>query len=102
MAPQDLELPLTSLVLELVKSLLLRPGISTINITGGGGGGGGGGISTAQATVTNGNTPSLDLDNAQDHKITLHWNCNDFHYRWNRRRISYSKNYQLWHRNSRI
>ena len=43
-------------------------GISTINITGGGGGGGG--ISTAQATVTNGNTTLLNLATAQDHKIT--------------------------------
>ena len=46
-------------------------GIGTIVVTGGGGGGGGGsGISTAAATVTNGNTALLNLDNAQDHKIT--------------------------------
>ena len=43
-------------------------GISTINITGGGGGGSG--ISTAAATVTNGQTTLLDLSSAQDHKIT--------------------------------
>ena len=43
-------------------------GISTINITGGGGGGGG--ISTSATTVTNGQTATLDLDSAQDHKIT--------------------------------
>ena len=43
-------------------------GISTINITGGGGGGGS--ISTAQATVTNGQTTLLNLATAQDHKIT--------------------------------
>ena len=43
-------------------------GISTINITGGGAGGGG--ISTAAATVTNGQTTLLDLSSAQDHKIT--------------------------------
>ena len=47
-------------------------GIGTVVVTGGGGGGGGGGsgISTAAATVTNGNTTLLNLDNAQDHKIT--------------------------------
>ena len=47
-------------------------GIATINITGGGGGGGGGGgsISTEAATVTNGQTATLDLDSAQDHKVT--------------------------------
>jgi hypothetical protein len=45
-------------------------GISTINITGGGGGGGGGGISTSATTVTNGQTATLDLDSAQDHKVT--------------------------------
>jgi hypothetical protein len=43
-------------------------GISTINITGGGGGGGG--ISTSATTVTNGQTATLDLDSAQDHKVT--------------------------------
>ena len=43
-------------------------GISTINITGGGGGGGS--ISTEAATVTNGQTATLDLANAQDHKVT--------------------------------
>ena len=46
-------------------------GISTITIVGGGGGGGGGsGISTDATTVTNGQTATLDLDSAQDHKIT--------------------------------
>ena len=48
-------------------------GIGTIVVTGGGGGGGGGGgsgIGTAAATVTNGNTVLLNLDSAQDHKIT--------------------------------
>ena len=45
-------------------------GIATINITGGGGGGGGGGISTSATTVTNGQTATLDLDSAQDHKVT--------------------------------
>ena len=47
-------------------------GISTITIVGGGGGGGGGGgsISTEAATVTNGQTATLDLDSAQDHKVT--------------------------------
>ena len=43
-------------------------GIATINITGGGGGGGS--ISTEAATVTNGQTATLDLANAQDHKVT--------------------------------
>ena len=46
-------------------------GIGTIVVTGGGGGGGGGGsISTDASTLTNGQTALLDLDNAQDHKIT--------------------------------
>ena len=45
-------------------------GISTITIVGGGGGGGGGSISTEAATVTNGQTATLDLDSAQDHKVT--------------------------------
>ena len=46
-------------------------GIGTVVVTGGGGGGGGGsGISTAAATVTNGNTTLLNLGTAQDHKIT--------------------------------
>ena len=45
-------------------------GIATINITGGGGGGGGGGISTSATTVTNGQTATLDLSSAQDHKVT--------------------------------
>jgi hypothetical protein len=45
-------------------------GISTITIVGGGGGGGGGSISTEAATVTNGQTALLDLDSAQDHKVT--------------------------------
>ena len=44
-------------------------GISTINITGGGGGGGGG-ISTSATTLTNGQTATLDLSSAQDHKVT--------------------------------
>ena len=44
-------------------------GVSTIHITGGGGGGGSG-ISTDATTVTNGQTATLDLDSAQDHKIT--------------------------------
>ena len=43
-------------------------GVSTIHITGGGGGGGG--ISTDAQTKTNGQTATLDLDSAQDHKIT--------------------------------
>ena len=43
-------------------------GISTINITGGGGGGSG--ITTEAATVTNGQTATLDLGSAQDHKVT--------------------------------
>ena len=43
-------------------------GIGTIVVTGGGGGGGG--ISTDATTLTNGQTALLDLDNAQDHKIT--------------------------------
>jgi hypothetical protein len=45
-------------------------GISTITIVGGGGGGGGGSISTEAATLTNGQTGILDLDSAQDHKVT--------------------------------
>ena len=45
-------------------------GISTITIVGGGGGGGGGSISTEAATVTNGQTATLDLGSAQDHKVT--------------------------------
>ena len=45
-------------------------GIGTIVVTGGGGGGGGSGISTDASTLTNGQTTLLDLDNAQDHKIT--------------------------------
>ena len=45
-------------------------GIGTIVVTGGGGGGGGSGISTDATTLTNGQTALLDLDNAQDHKIT--------------------------------
>ena len=48
-------------------------GISTLTIVGGssgGGGGGGGSISTDATTVTNGQTATLDLDSAQDHKIT--------------------------------
>ena len=45
-------------------------GIGTIVVTGGGGGGGGSGISTDASTLTNGQTALLDLDNAQDHKIT--------------------------------
>jgi hypothetical protein len=45
-------------------------GISTITIVGGGSGGGGGSISTEAATVTNGQTATLDLDSAQDHKVT--------------------------------
>ena len=45
-------------------------GISTVTIVGGGGGGGGGSISTDATTVTNGQTATLDLDSAQDHKIT--------------------------------
>jgi len=44
-------------------------GIGTIVVTGGGGGGGGT-ISTDASTLTNGQTGLLDLDNAQDHKIT--------------------------------
>jgi hypothetical protein len=44
-------------------------GITTINISGGGGGGGSG-IATDAQTKTNGQTALLDLDNAQDHKIT--------------------------------
>lgn len=43
-------------------------GIGTIVVTGGGGGGGS--ISTDASTLTNGQTALLDLDNAQDHKIT--------------------------------
>ena len=54
-------------------------GISTITIVGGGGGGGGGSISTEAATVTNGQTATLDLDSAQDHKVTCTGNCNDYH-----------------------
>ena len=45
-------------------------GIGTVVVTGGGGGGGGSGISTAAATVTDGNTTLLNLGTAQDHKIT--------------------------------
>ena len=46
-------------------------GIGTVVVTGGGGGGGGGGsISTDAQVKTNGQTALLDLDNAQDHKIT--------------------------------
>ena len=45
-------------------------GISTITIVGGGGGGGGGSISTDATTVTNGQTATLDLSSAQDHKVT--------------------------------
>ena len=45
-------------------------GISTVTIVGGGGGGGGGSISTEAATVTNGQTATLDLGSAQDHKVT--------------------------------
>ena len=43
-------------------------GVSTVTIAAGGGGGGG--ISTDATTVTNGQTATLDLDSAQDHKIT--------------------------------
>ncbi len=43
-------------------------GVSTITIAGGGGGGGS--ISTDATTVTNGQTATLDLGSAQDHKIT--------------------------------
>ena len=42
-------------------------GVSTITIAGGGGGGGS--ISTDATTVTNGQTATLDLGSAQDHKI---------------------------------
>lgn len=50
-------------------------GVSTIHITGGGGGGGGGGsISTEAATPTNA-VVTLDLDNAQDHKLTVTGIC---------------------------
>ena len=45
-------------------------GVSTIHITGGGGGGGGGSISTDAQVKTNGQTATLDLGSAQDHKIT--------------------------------
>ena len=46
-------------------------GIATINITGGGGGGGGGGgISTEAFAVGVGTVITLDLTNAQDHKVT--------------------------------
>ena len=46
-------------------------GIGTVVVTGGGGGGGGGGsISTDAQVKTSGQTALLDLDNAQDHKIT--------------------------------
>ena len=44
-------------------------GIATVFITGGGGGGGGGGISTEAVTPTGG-FATLDLDTAQDHKVT--------------------------------
>ena len=47
-------------------------GISTINIAGGGGGGGS--ISTEAATPTNA-VVTLDLDNAQDHKLTVTGIC---------------------------
>lgn len=50
-------------------------GICTVFITGGGGGGGGGGsISTESATPTGG-VVSLDLDTAQDHKVTASGVC---------------------------
>ena len=45
-------------------------GIATINITGGGGGGGGGSISTEAFAVGVGTVITLDLTNAQDHKVT--------------------------------
>ena len=45
-------------------------GIGTVVVTGGGGGGGGGGISTDAQVKTNGQTATLNLGSAQDHKIT--------------------------------
>ena len=45
-------------------------GVSTITIESGGGGGGGSEFSTDAQVKTNGQTALLDLDNAQDHKIT--------------------------------
>lgn len=49
-------------------------GIATVFITGGGGGGGGGGISTESATPT-ANVVLLNLDTAQDHKVTASGVC---------------------------
>ena len=49
-------------------------GIATVFITGGGGGGGGGGISTEAVTPT-ANVVLLDLDTAQDHKVTASGVC---------------------------
>ena len=49
-------------------------GISTVFITGGGSGGGGGGISTEAVTPT-ANVVTLDLDTAQDHKVTASGVC---------------------------
>jgi hypothetical protein len=49
-------------------------GISTVFITGGGSGGGGGGISTEAVTPT-ANIVTLDLDTAQDHKVTASGVC---------------------------
>ena len=49
-------------------------GISTVFITGGGSGGGGGGISTEAVTPT-ANVVTLDLDSAQDHKVTASGVC---------------------------
>ncbi len=45
-------------------------GIATINITGGGGGGGGSGFTTEAFAVGVGTVITLDLTNAQDHKVT--------------------------------
>ena len=49
-------------------------GIATVFITGGGGGGGGGSISTESATPT-ANVVLLNLDTAQDHKVTASGVC---------------------------
>ncbi len=49
-------------------------GIGTIVVTGGGGGGGGGAIST-EALVTSGIVTTLNLTDAQDHKVTATGIC---------------------------
>ena len=50
-------------------------GIGTIVVTGGGGGGGGGGAISTEALVTSGIVTTLNLTDAQDHKVTATGIC---------------------------